>query len=391
VRVLIAPDGFGGTMTAGQAADAIAAGWRRGAPADETAVLPLSDGGPGFVDVLHAALGGTLHTASVTGPLGEPVDAQWLEHDGTAYLESAQACGLTLVPPAARRPGEATTRGVGELLDHAVRKAGVRRAVVGLGGTATTDGGAGLLAALGAVPLDGDGEPLPDGGLALARCRRLSSWPPPRLAGVHVVAATDVDSPLLGEHGAAAVFGPQKGADPATVRELDAALARWADVLAAAAGQAGRPGHDMHDVHDMRDVRDVRDQPGAGAAGGMGAALLALGATRESGAGLVRGVTRLDEAVAGADLAVTGEGRFDSQSLRGKVVTAVAAAAAGRGVPCVLLAGQVAVGRREAAAIGVDAAYPVAEHAGSLDAAFADPVGTLAALAEQVARQWGGR
>ena len=368
MRVLIAPDSFGGTMTAGQAAEAIATGWRRGAPADEPSVLPLSDGGPGFVDVLHAALGGTLHPASVTGPLGERVDAQWLEHDGTAYVESAQACGLLLVPAGARRPGDATTRGVGELLRAAVG-GGVRRAVVGLGGTATTDGGAGLLAALGAVPLDADGHPLPDGGLALARCARLSA--PPACGGIELVAATDVDNPLLGEHGAAEVFGPQKGADPPTVRALDAALSRWAGVLAAATG------------------RDVRDEPGAGAAGGMGAALLALGATRESGAGLVRRLTSLDAALDGAGLVITGEGRFDWQSLRGKVVTAVAAAAAEHAVPCVLLAGQVAVGRREAAAIGVDAAYSVAEHAGSPDAAFADPLGTLAALAEHVARQWG--
>jgi glycerate 2-kinase len=371
VRVLIAPDSFGSTMTAAEAAAAIAAGWRRGAAADEPSVLPLSDGGPGFVDVLHTALGGTLHHASVTGPLGARVDAQWLEHRGTGYVESAQACGLALVPGGARRPGEATTRGVGELL-LAVRAHGVRRAMIGLGGTATTDGGAGLLAALGALPLDDCGDPLPDGGLALDRCVRLSAWPP-NCAGLELVAATDVDSPLLGEHGAAAVFGPQKGADPATVRQLDAALTRWADVLAAATNA----------VH-----RDVRDEAGAGAAGGMGAALLALGAVRESGAGLVRRLVRLDEAMAGARLAVTGEGRFDGQSLRGKVVTAVAAAAAEHGVPCVLLAGQVAVGRREAAAVGVDAAYAVDEHAGSLAAAFADPTGTLAALAQRVAHQW---
>jgi glycerate kinase len=377
VRVLIAPDDFGGTLTAGQAAAAIASGWRRGAPADQTRLLPLSDGGPGFVDVLHAALGGTVHTARVSGPLGALVDARWLEHEGSAYLESAQACGLALVPPGERRPGEASTRGVGELL-RAAAATGAGRVVVGLGGTASTDGGAGLLAALGSVPLDAGGRPLPDGGLALAGCARLSAAPPalPVVtggSGVRLVAATDVDSPLLGEHGAAAVFGPQKGADPPTVRRLDAALARWADVLAAATGA------------------DVRDRPGAGAAGGLGAALLALGAVRESGGGLVRCVVGLDAAVAGADLVVTGEGRFDWQSLRGKVVTAVAAAAADHGVPCLLLAGQVAVGRREAAAVGIEAAHAVAADPAALAGAFADPAGTLAALAERVARQWGGR
>lgn len=370
-------------MTAGEAAGAIGEGWRRAVPGDELVLRPLSDGGPGFVGVLHAALPRSVqHHERVAGPLGEPVDARWLEHDGTAYVECAQACGLALVAKELRRPGEATSRGVGELvraaLDH-----GVRRVIVGLGGSASTDGGAGLLAALGAGPLDEHSHPLPDGGLALARCAALALPAPhgveprpavldalPALHGVELVAATDVDSPLLGPRGAAAVFGPQKGADPATVEALDAALTRWAGVLAAATG------------------RDVRDEPGAGAAGGIGAALLALGARRTSGAELVRALTGLDAALETADLAVTGEGSFDWQSLRGKVVTAVAAAASGRGVPCVLLAGQVAVGRREAASIGVDAAYSVAEHAGSLDAAFADPRGTLAALAEHVGRQW---
>ncbi len=367
MRVLIAPDGFGTTMTAEQAARAIADGWVRGAPRDELVVRPLSDGGPGFVDVLHAALGGTLHPVAVTGPLGEPVDAQWLELDGTGYVESAQACGLALVPDDRLDPGAATTRGVGELLVD-VHASGLRRAVVGLGGSATTDGGAGLLAALGMVAVDAGGAPLPDGGLALTGVAKVHG---DNRAPLQLVAATDVDSPLLGEHGAAAVFGPQKGADPATVAALDAALARWADALAVATGC------------------DVRDRPGAGAAGGLGAALLAIGAVREPGAALVRTLTGLDADLDTVELAVTGEGRFDWQSLRGKVVTAVAAGAVERGLPCVVLAGQVAVGRREASAIGVDAAYAVAEHAGSLDAAFADPLGTLAALAEHVAGQWG--
>lgn len=411
MRVVIAPDSFGSTMTAEQAARAIATGWARRAPGDELVSRPMSDGGPGFVDVLHAALGGTLHLVSVTGPLGAPVDVQWLEHDGTGYVESAQACGLTLVPDDRLAPGTATTRGVGELL-RAVHDHGLRRAVVGLGGSATTDGGAGLLAALGVPPLDATGTPLPDGGLALAGAtaagtsaasataanRPLTDKPcadrPPTdglvasdgtaastggladrlgLGGMELVAATDVDSPLLGPHGAAAVFGPQKGADPAMVAALDAALTTWADVLAAATGC------------------DVRDHPGAGAAGGLGAALLAMGAVREPGAAMVRRLTGLDADLDAAQLVITGEGRFDWQSLRGKVVTAVADGAVQRGVPCLVLAGQVGVGRREAAAMGVDAAYAVAEHAGSLDASFADPLGSLAALAEHVAGQWGTR
>jgi glycerate kinase len=187
---------------------------------------------------------------------------------------------------------------------------------------------------------------------------------------IRLVAASDVENPLLGEHGAARVFGPQKGADVDAVQRLEAGLARLADALAEAVG------------------RDVRHESGAGAAGGLGAGLLALGASRVSGAGIVRRLTGLDDALDAADLAVTGEGSFDWQSLRGKLITTVAEGAAERGVPCVVLSGQVSVGRREAAAVGVEASYAVAEHAGSLQAAFADPTGTLAALAEHVAGQW---
>lgn len=364
-------------MSASQAAAAIATGWRRAVPDDQLVSRPLADGGPGFVDVLHGALGGRLHRLTVSGPLGAPVPACWLEHGTdlarTGYLEVAQACGLHLVPTSRRRAGAATSRGAGELL-AAAADAGVDRIVVGLGGSASTDGGAGLLAALGAGPVDVNGVALPDGGAALASCAGLAG-PVPRVgAGLpELVAATDVDNPLLGEHGAAAVFGPQKGAGAGLVAVLDAALTRYADALASTVG------------------RDVRDLPGAGAAGGLGAALLAMGATRASGAGLVRELTGLDAALGRADLVVTGEGSFDWQSLRGKLVTAVAAGAAERGVPCLVLAGQVGVGRREAAAAGVDATYAVADHAGSVAAAMADPAGTLAALAESVAGQWGGR
>lgn len=373
----MAPDSFGTTLSASQAAEAIKAGWLRAAPGDEVIVRPLADGGPGFVEVLHDALGGRLHLLTVSGPLGDPVPARWLEHGGTGYVEAAAACGLHLVSGDARRPGgrpfagsagEATSRGVGELL-AAVRDAGLHRAVVGLGGSASTDGGAGLLAALGAVPVDASGVALPDGGAALVRCAGLAGRP--RLDAIELVAATDVDNPLLGPQGAARVFGPQKGAGRDTVAGLDAALGVFAEVLAGALG------------------RDVRDEPGAGAAGGLGAALLALGASRQSGAALVRRLAGLDAALTGAGLAVTGEGSFDWQSLRGKLVTMVAAAAAERGVPCLVIAGQVSVGRREAAAAGVEQAYAVADHAGSVTACFADPAGTLAALAESVAGQWG--
>ncbi|MFD1148335.1 glycerate kinase family protein [Saccharothrix hoggarensis] len=332
MRVVIAPDCFGGTLTAREVAEAVAEGWRRTAPDDELRLRPLADGGPGFVDVLHTALGGTLHRVTVTGPLGTPVEARWLEHDGTAYVESAQACGLHLIPPD-RRPETAetaTTRGVGELLNAARH---LHTIVVGLGGSGTTDGGAGLREAV---------QPVTD----------------------RLIAAADVENPLLGPHGAARTFGPQKGASPEAVERLEARLAA------------------------MVAPADVRDRPGAGAAGGLGAALMALGATVASGAGLVRELTGLDAALDRADLVVTGEGSFDWQSLRGKLVTAVAAGAAERGVPCVVLAGQVTVGRREAAAAGVQDSYAVAEHVGSVERSLADPAGTLADLAAHVARQW---
>ncbi|GAA3437755.1 glycerate kinase family protein [Kutzneria kofuensis] len=362
MRVLVAPDCFGGTLTALEAAEAIAAGWRRSAPSDELLLRPLADGGPGFVEVLHGALGGDLHEARVTGPLGQAVTAQWLAHDSTAYIESAQACGLHLT--GRRDPETSTTYGVGELI-AAARAAGMHTAVVGLGGSGTTDGGAGMLHALGGHVTDDTGSPIGPGGTALKRAAEVVL---PEV-GINLVAASDVENPLLGRHGAARTFGPQKGADDAAVERLEAGLERWAEVLE----NAGQ---------------DVRDRSGAGAAGGLGAGLLALGAAFTSGSALVRTLTRLDEALDQARLAITGEGSFDWQSLRGKLITAVAAGAAERGVPCLVLAGQVSVGRREAGAVGVEQSYAVAEHAGSVAAAMADPAGTLAALAADVAGQW---
>ncbi|HEY0496948.1 MAG TPA: glycerate kinase [Kutzneria sp.] len=359
MRVLVAPDCFGGTLTALEAAEAIATGWRRGAPDDDLLLRPLADGGPGFVEVLHGALGGDLHEARVTGPLGQTVTARWLAHDGTAYIESAQACGLHLTDR--RDPERSTTYGVGELIVDA-RKAGMRTAVVGLGGSGTTDGGAGMIRALGGHVTDDTGAPIGPGGTDLRRAAEVVLPDP----GIALVAASDVENPLLGRHGAARTFGPQKGADDEAVERLEAGLTRWAEVLG-------------HDVHDRR---------GAGAAGGLGAGLLAIGAEFTSGSALVRTLTKLDEALEQARLAITGEGSFDWQSLRGKLITAVAAGAAERGIPCLVLAGQVSVGRREAGAVGVEQSYAVAEHAGSVAAAMADPAGTLAALAADVAGQW---
>jgi glycerate 2-kinase len=375
--VLVAPDCFTGTLTAGEAAGAIATGWRRHAPDDELVMVPLADGGPGFLDALHAALGGELLPVTVAGPLGDPVPATVLLAGGTAYVESAQACGLHLVPVDRRDPGPVSSRGVGELL-LAARATGAGRVVVGLGGSAGNDAGAGMLAALAAAA----GAPealvtrLDAGGAGLRGLARddlaglgevLAGW-----AGTALLVASDVDSPLLGPQGASQVYGPQKGASAEQALELDAALG---DFALAAVQQLDLP-------------QKLVVQAGAGAAGGLGFGLFLLGATRESGAQAVIDAVGLPERLADCDLAVTGEGCFDWQSLRGKVVTGVARAAQRSGRPVVVLAGQVQVGRREMLGIGVDAAYPVARTLDEVPAALADPAGRLAALAERVARTW---
>jgi glycerate 2-kinase len=342
VHVLIAPDCFTGTLTAPQAADAIESGWRRAAPAAECDLVPLSDGGPGFVDVLELALDGDRHEFEVSGPVGDPVTADVLvTHDGTAYLEAAQCCGAAVLPHGEFHAMDASSDGVGQLLAHALALEAAR-VVVGLGGTASTDGGAGCLRAFRAAH---------DAG----------PWP----GEVPLVVASDVDNPLLGPGGAAAVFGPQKGADPAQVAELEHRLAAWV------AETGGDP-----------------DRAGAGAGGGLGYGLMLLGASRRSGVEIVVEAVRLLERAAAADLVVTGEGSFDASSLRGKVPRGVAWAAARAGKPCVVLAGRVMLGRREFAAAGIDAAYSISEMAGSAERAQAEPAARLADLAERVARSW---
>jgi glycerate kinase len=370
VRVLVCPDKFAGTLTAVQAAEAIAAGWRRSAPGDAVLTRPLADGGPGFLEVVAAAVGGRLVPVTTVDPLGRPVSASILVAGDSAYVESAQACGLHLLAADERDPKATTSYGLGALVATAV-ELGVRTIVVGLGGSATNDAGAGLLAALGAAPLDRAGYALPYGGAALAGCARLGGRP--RLRDVTLVAASDVDNPLVGIHGATNVYGPQKGADRADILVLDAALDHFAAVL----------------ENELPTCpRGLARRPGAGAAGGLGATILALGGRVESGIGLVRRLARLDQALDQVDLVVTGEGSFDDQSLRGKVVAGVAGAARDRGLPCVVLAGQVSAGRREAAAAGVTEAHSLVDHLGGLRAALDRPTDGLGSLAARVAGQW---
>lgn len=372
MRVLIAPDSFGGTLSAVHAAGAMAAGWRQAAPHDVVEVVPLSDGGPGFVAVLSAALGGRLLPTTVTDPIGRPVAASVLLARDRAYVESAQACGLHLLTEAERDVRRATTEGVGGLVRTALA-AGAAEVVVGLGGSATNDGGAGLLTGLGVSARTADQRSVPRGGAALGEVDRLDlAGLEPALSGAELVLACDVDSPLLGQQGASAVYGPQKGATDADVAALDQALTHWADVV----------------ERDLGGGRSWRAEPGAGAAGGLGFALLALGGRRVPGIETVLRLVGLAARVSAADLVVTGEGSFDQQSLRGKVVSGVAAAAGRAGLPCLVVAGQVSVGRREMAAAGVEAAYSVAVQAGSVSRAKADAAAQLSSLVSQVARQW---
>jgi glycerate kinase len=371
--VVVAPDSFGGTLTAVEAAEAIRAGWEQVAPGDELVLLPMSDGGPGFVDVLSTVLDGETVPVPTTDPLGRPVVGAVLVVGDTAYVESAQACGLHLLTAAERDPLVASTYGLGALLAAAV-ECGAGTVVVGLGGSATNDAGMGMLAALGVTPLDATGTPLPYGGLALAELATLEGTA--QLRGATLVAATDVDNPLCGPHGATAVFGPQKGLRPEDLDRLDAALTRWAEVA-----ERDLPGAPA----------GLIDLPGAGAAGGLGAAMLALGGARQSGGEMIFAAVDLAGALGRADLVLTGEGSFDFQSVRGKVAGGVAKAATEHGVPCLVLAGQVSLGRQEAATAGVEAAYSVAEQAGSVEAALERPADRLSELAARVAREWSRR
>lgn len=391
VRVLVAPDTFGSSLTAREVAATVAAGWRGAAPHDDVDECPLADGGPGFVDTLHAALGGQTVPVTVTGPLGEPAPAVLLVVDGpggpTVYVESAHAVGLPLVPRDRRDPTRTTSRGVGELL-VAARQAGARRVVVGLGGSATNDAGAGMLVGAGldvsAGLLDAGGGGLgavrPDdlGGLRALR----AAW-----ADVELVVATDVDVPLLGLQGASAGFAPQKGATPEQAQALERALGDFAHTATTALADDLRPDL-LAGARAQSATTRLTGAPGAGAAGGLGFGLALLGARVVPGAAFVADRVRLDERLAACDLVVTGEGRFDWQSLHGKVATEVAARALHHGVPTVVLAGEVQVGRRELSAAGITAAYAVGETPDEVRAALADPVTTLRARAERVARTW---
>ncbi len=361
MRVLVAPDSFGGTLTAVEAAEAIADGWARRAPGDDLVLAPMSDGGPGFVDVLHASLGGELMAFTVCDQYGDETPTAVLLVEQVAYVESAQACGLHL--STVRDPEHGSSYGVGQMVAGAL-DVGAVTVVVGLGGTGTNDGGAGLLAALGA-----EAEPaaaLRGGPDALEQLIAVDLEPMRgRVGAANLVLATDVDNPLCGLRGATNIYGPQKGVVEERKHLVDRQLQRLADLT----------------------DPEVATVKGAGAAGGLGFALLLAGGRRVDGVGLVAEAVGLQALAESADLVVTGEGSFDFQSRSGKVPLGVAKVAAAAIRPCIALAGQVLVGAREMRALGVESAYSMVDLVG-MDAAMMEPAASLARLAERVARTW---
>jgi len=340
MRIIVAPDSFKGSLSALGVAEAMARGIHAVFPDAEVLKVPIADGGEGTVEALVAATGGRLMHTDVRGPLGDPVRAHWgISGDGaTAFLEMASASGLPLISRERRDPRRTSTFGTGELMKAAL-DAGLRRLVIGIGGSATNDGGTGMARALGVRFLDAEGRDLPEGGAALARLARVDlSGLDPRLAESTLLVACDVDNPLCGPRGASAVYGPQKGATTDLVAELDTALAVFATIAAQATG------------------RDIAHSPGAGAAGGLGAGLLFFTPARlRPGVAIVLETTGFEALVQGADLVLTGEGRTDFQTAMGKAPVGVAAAARRHGVPVICLSGGLGDGAEDVLAHGIDA------------------------------------
>ena len=381
LRVVVAPDSFGGALDSVAVAAAIADGWSSVRPDDEVARRPMADGGEGTLAAVADAVGDAAERRAVetTDALGRPITAEWLLLAGGrgAFVEMAAASGLARLAPEERTPDNArraSTRGSGDLV-RAALDAGVDRITIGLGGSATTDGGSGLLRQLGLSLVDDAGEELTDGGSALARIGSAGSGAPldERLGSAQIVIASDVTNPLCGPRGAAATYGPQKGADPAAVEELDAALASWGRFIERATG------------------RLVADLPGAGAAGGTTAGLMGFtGAVVRPGVEVVAELVGLAEALESADLVITGEGRADEQTLQGKTAMGVATLARPRGTPVVLLCGALGPGAEALdAATALAVVQPIVDAPMDLPAAMADTERLLRAAAARLARSIG--
>ena len=375
MKLVIAPDSFKESLDAQQVAFAIERGFQSIFPEIHTVCVPVADGGEGTTEALVAATAGVQISESVRGPLGEPLNAIWGllgEQPNTALtavVETAAASGLDKISSAQRDALRATTYGTGELILAALER-GVRRIILGLGGSATNDGGMGLLSALGARFLDAKGEVLEAGGAALARLASIDlSQMDRRVAETEFLVACDVDNPLLGARGASAIFGPQKGATPEQVEQLDAALANLADISAKLLG------------------RDCREVAGAGAAGGLGYALVQfLNARMAPGIDLVLEAVRFDEQLQGADLVITGEGRVDGQSLSGKTPVGVARWAKRHDLPVIALCGSIGAGAEGVHKVGIDALFTVVPGVCTLDDAMAEATANLERTAAQIAR-----
>ncbi|MPV38755.1 glycerate kinase [Georgenia subflava] len=366
-HVLLAPDKFKGSLTASAVAAHLAAGLRRALPDVEVDELPVADGGEGTVEAALAA-GFTAVELSATGPLGEPVRTRYAVDGTTAVIEMAAVTGLEMVRPDDATARRATSRGLGELVHHALMR-GARTVVIGVGGSASTDGGSGMLAALGARLTGPDGE-LPDGGGALVDLADVDlSGLHPKLASTTIILASDVDNPLLGEHGAAAVYGPQKGADAAAVTDLEHGLTRWVDALA----RAGATG-----------AREHAAATGAGAAGGVGYACLLIGAERRAGVEVVLDLTGFDRRLDGVDLVITGEGSLDRQSLHGKTPVGVAEAAATHAVPTVAVCGRTTLDADELTGAGIEAVYALTDVEPDVARCIAEAGPLLERLAERI-------
>ncbi len=373
MKIVIAPDSYKESLSALEVATQIELGLLEIFPEAQCIKIPMADGGEGTVQAMVEATQGHRVDVIVTSPLGEPVTGFYgLSGDGhTAVIEMAAASGLALVPHAQRNPLWTTSYGTGELIAAAL-DAGARHLILGIGGSATNDGGAGAMQALGVQMFDADDQPLPPGGLALAQLARISlDSLAPRVGEVRFEIAADVNNPLCGPHGASAIFGPQKGASPQQVQQLDAALGHFAD-------------------HCARVLpTDVRDEPGSGAAGGLGFAAKAfLGAQFRAGVEVVADLVGLDAAVRGADLVITGEGRFDAQTLRGKTPFGVARIARQHGVPVIVIAGTLGEGYEQMYSHGVDAAFALPSGPISLEQACSEAPRLLRERAADIARVW---
>jgi len=370
-KIIIAPQSFKGGLFALAAAQAIERGVLAADPDAETVLVPVADGGDGTLEALVNSTGGEIFRSIVTGPLDQAVDAMWgVMGDGqTAVIEMARPSGLALIPPNRRNPRISTTRGTGEIIKEALDK-GYTRIIVGLGGSATNDAGAGMATALGARFLDDAGQPLPNGGAALAKLASIDvSNLHPKLGEAQIIGATDVTNPLCGPTGASAVYGPQKGASPQVVAELDAALANFARILQKDLG------------------KDVLQLPGSGAAGGLGGGLVALtGAELRSGIDMVCEILEFDRHLEGASLVITGEGRADESTIYDKAPVGVARRAALKGVPTIILAGSIGPGYQKLYQHSIAGVFCIADRPMSFERSLARTAELLEGGAERTVR-----